>query len=121
MLFGDVECAQKFYKTYAHDTGFSICTEQQRCDENGVVKWKRFLCSREGYKTSIRSKSNESSTKVRKTRETRCGCEAYIYVKRTNESRYEIAALYERHNHEFVKPSKHHLRRSNRHVNEKAK
>jgi hypothetical protein len=75
MLFGDVECAHKFYKTYAHDTRFSIRTGQQRCDENGVVKWKRFLCSREGYKTSIRSKSNESSTKVCKTRESRCGCE----------------------------------------------
>jgi hypothetical protein len=121
MLFGDVECAHKFYKTYAHDTRFSIRTRQQRCDENGVVKWKRFLCSREGYKTSIRSKYNESSTKVCKTRESRCGCEAYIYVKRTNEGKYEIAALYEGHNHEFVTPSKRHLRRSNRHVNEKAK
>jgi hypothetical protein len=58
---------------------------------------------------------------VHKARESRCGCEAYIYVKRTNEGKYEIAALYEGHNHEFVTPIKHHLLRSNRHVNEKAK
>jgi hypothetical protein len=52
--------------------------------------------------------------------ETRCGCQAYIYVKRTSEGKYEIAALYEGHNHAFVTPSKRHLLRSNRRVSEKA-
>jgi hypothetical protein len=44
--------AQRNFIRHAHDTKFSIRTGQQRCDENGVVKWKRFLCSREGYKIS---------------------------------------------------------------------
>jgi len=46
MLFDNVESAKKIYKDYAHDLGFSIRTGQQRLDGNGVVEWKRFLCSR---------------------------------------------------------------------------
>lgn len=49
MLFDDVEGALKFYKKYAHDLGFSIRMRQQKTDDTGVVKWKRFLCTREGY------------------------------------------------------------------------
>jgi hypothetical protein len=52
VLFDDVESVEKFYKEYAHDTNFSIHTGQQRFDDNGVVKWKQFLCERAGYKTS---------------------------------------------------------------------
>jgi hypothetical protein len=84
-----------------------------------VVKWKRYLCARAGYKSK---KSNDMDVKnKRQTRETRCGCEAYIYVKRTSEGKYKITALYEGHNHELVTPSKRHLLRSNRYVNQKAK
>jgi hypothetical protein len=115
MLFDDVQAAHKFYKVYAHDAGFSVHTGQHRCDDNGVIRWKRFLCARAGYKT------NDSSKKMHRTRGTRCGCGAYIYIKRNNEGKYEIAALNEGHNHAFVTPSKHHLLRSNRYVSEKAK
>jgi hypothetical protein len=121
MLFDDLESAEKFYKEYAHDTGFFIHIGQQRCDDNGVVKWKQFLCAREGDKSCTTTPSNYSTIKVHKTREFRCGCQTYIYVKRTNEGKYQIAALYEGHNHDFVTPSKCHLLRSNRHANEKQK
>ena len=89
MLFDDVQAAHKFYKDYAHNAGFSVRTGQHRCDDNGVVRWKRFLCARASYKT------NDSSKKMHRTRETRCGCGAYIYIKRNNEGKYEIAALNE--------------------------
>ena len=62
-----------------------------------------------------------SKKKVKRTRETRCGCEAYIYVKRNSEGKYQISALYEDHNHDLVTPSKLHLLRSNRFVSEKTK
>jgi hypothetical protein len=68
---------------------------------------------REGYKTSLGTNSNDSSKEMRRTRETRCGCQAYIYVKHTSEGKYEIAALNEGHNHAFVTPRKHHLLQSN--------
>jgi hypothetical protein len=83
--------------------------------------WKRFLCAREGYKIEKEAGSSGSSSKDRRSRESRCGCQAYIYVKRTPEGKYIIAALFERHNHAFVTPSKHHLLRSNRYVSENAK
>jgi hypothetical protein len=119
MSFDGIESAEKAYKDYAHDMGFSVRIGQQQIDDNGVVKWKRYLCARAGYKSK---KSNDMDVKnKRQTRETRCGCEAYIYVKRTSEGKYKITALYEGHNHELVTPSKRHLLRSNRYVNQKAK
>jgi hypothetical protein len=79
------------------------------------------MCARACYKTSSATKSNNSSKEMRRTQETRCGCEAYIYVKRMSEGKYEIAALKEGHNHVVVTPSKRHLLRSNHSVTEKVK
>jgi hypothetical protein len=79
------------------------------------------MCTRAGYKTSSGTKPNDSSKMMRRTRETRCGCEVYIYVKRTSEGKYEISALKEGHNHAFVTPSKQHLLRSNHSITEKVK
>jgi hypothetical protein len=79
------------------------------------------MCGRAGYKTSSATKSNNPSKEMRRTRETRCGCEAYIYVKRASEEKYKITALKEGHNHAFVTPSKRHLLRSNRSIIEKTK
>jgi hypothetical protein len=42
MSFDDVESVEKFYKEYAHETGFSVRIGQKRFDSNGVLKWKRF-------------------------------------------------------------------------------
>jgi hypothetical protein len=42
MSFDDVESAEKFYKEYANETGFSVCIGK-RFDSNGVLKWKRFF------------------------------------------------------------------------------
>jgi hypothetical protein len=117
MVFDDVKATEKFYKEHAYDAVFSICIGQLKDDDSGVVKWKRFLCSREGYKTN----SDDSSKEMHRTREPRCGCQSYIYVKRTSEGKYKIAALNEGHNHAFVTCSKHHLLRSNRSIGEKAK
>jgi hypothetical protein len=55
------------------------------------------------------TKSIEPSTKVFMTRESRFGYEAYIYVKRSSEGMYQIAAPYEGHNHDIVTPRKRHL------------
>lgn len=54
-------------------------------------------------------------------KESRCGCDARIFVKKTSDNKYKIASFVEHHNHGLVTPSKHHLIRSNRRVNEKAK
>ncbi|KAG2598759.1 hypothetical protein PVAP13_5KG398207 [Panicum virgatum] len=124
MLFDDVESVQEFYMNYAHDIGFSVRIGQQKLDDNGVVQWKRFLCARQGYRkqqTTAPVDPTKKNKKAQNTRETRCGCEAYMYFKRNSEGKYKIGALHEDHNHELVTPSKQHLLRSKRFVSEKAK
>ncbi|KAJ1280969.1 hypothetical protein BS78_04G272900 [Paspalum vaginatum] len=122
MSFDNVESAEKFYKSYAHGIGFDVRIGQQILDDNVVIEWKRYLCARQGYKQKKDIVPvDPSKKKVKHTRESRCGCEAYIYVKHNNEGKYQIAALHENHNHDLVTPSKLHLLRSNRFVSEKEK
>ncbi|XP_039804890.1 protein FAR1-RELATED SEQUENCE 5-like [Panicum virgatum] len=121
MIFDDVESAEKFYKDYAHDIGFAVRIGQQKLDDNGLVQCKRYLCARQGFRSQKAKELMDPSKKVRHTRETRCGCEAYMYVKRDSEGKYHIAALFEDHNHDLVTPSKLHLLRSKRLVSEKEK
>jgi hypothetical protein len=121
MIFDDVESAEKFYKDYAHDIGFAVRIGQQKLDDNGLVQCKRYLCARQGFRSQKAKELMDPSKKVRHTRETRCGCEAYMYVKCDSEGKYHIAALFEDHNHDLVTPSKLHLLRSKPLVSEKAK
>jgi hypothetical protein len=67
---------------------------------------------------------DDQSIKKRKTHnviETRCGCEAHIYVKPSSDKKYQIASMVEYHNHGLVSPNKRHLLRSRHHVNARAK
>ena len=119
MSFESIEAAEQFYKNYAHDNGFSVHVGQQRL-ENGIVYWKRFLCSRQGFR---KNKCNDNiqhsgGKKTHNLFETRCGCDAYIYVKLSSGNRYTIEAMIEEHNHGLVSPDKCHLLRSNRSVSE---
>jgi len=49
MCFDSIEAAEQFYKDYGLAVGFSTRVGQQR-KENDVVQWKRFMCSRQGYR-----------------------------------------------------------------------
>jgi hypothetical protein len=53
--------------------------------------------------------------------ESRCGCEAHIYVKLHSDKKHRIASMVEYHNHGLISPNKRHLLRSNCHVNAGAK
>jgi hypothetical protein len=53
--------------------------------------------------------------------ETRCGCQAHIYVTRGPDKKYKIASMVEQHNHGVVSPNHRHLLRSNRHVTDRVK
>jgi hypothetical protein len=134
MIFDDIDSVEKFYKSYAHHVGFGVRIGQQKKLVDDVVMWKRFLCDRQGFKLASSTKTCNPSQKATTTtnpskkkskkckrKETRYGCDARIFVKRTTDSKYEIASVVEQHNHGLVTPSKHHLIRSNRRVNEKAK
>ncbi|XP_044392456.1 protein FAR1-RELATED SEQUENCE 5 isoform X2 [Triticum aestivum] len=125
MTFDDIAVVETFYKKYAHHVGFGVRLGAQRL-VNNVIQWKRFLCSREGYRSTkgtyvVNCLNTNTSSKRRKVKLTRCGCDAHIYVNRDDNGKYKIASMVEHHNHELVSPSKQHLIRSNRKVSEKVK
>ena len=57
-IFDTLEEGGDFYKRYAHDVGFSVRNSTETKDKDGGVKWKYFLCSKEGFKAE---KKNSSS------------------------------------------------------------
>jgi hypothetical protein len=119
-----MEAVEEFYKAYAHNVGFSVRIGQKKCVDD-VVVWRRFLCAKAGFRTKKEEeckkdlKGKKIRTHARKI--TRCGCEAMITIKRTQDEKYSISYFHEEHTHEFVTPSKQHLIKSNRQVSEKAK
>ncbi|KAG2538046.1 hypothetical protein PVAP13_9NG390273 [Panicum virgatum] len=97
MIFDTLKDVEKFYKSYAHDVGFSVRVGQHK-KANEEILFKRYYCSREG-----------------------CGCQAHIVVRFGSDKKYKIVSMVEEHSHGFVSPDKRHLLRSNRRVSEKAK
>ncbi|XP_062182184.1 protein FAR1-RELATED SEQUENCE 5-like [Phragmites australis] len=120
MAFEGIEAVEEFYKSYAHRVGFGVRVGQQKKLQNAVVRTKRFLCNREGFK----EKGNENvdpSKKRHKMKSSRCGCQAHIFVRLCGDNTYKIDSWVEQHNHGLVSPDKLHLIRSNREVSERAK
>ena len=106
-----------FYKSYAHEVGFSVRTWTTHKDENGVPVWKRFVCARQGWgEVAQGAKDNEKIKPKRKFKLSRCGCEAMIGFKRKDDGKFEIARFVQSHTHQLMSPSKRHLIKSNREV-----
>nr|XP_045087502.1 protein FAR1-RELATED SEQUENCE 5-like [Aegilops tauschii subsp. strangulata]XP_045087503.1 protein FAR1-RELATED SEQUENCE 5-like [Aegilops tauschii subsp. strangulata] len=121
MTFEGLEAVEKFYKAYAHQSGFGVRIGQQKKIENKVVRTKRFMCNREGFKSKDIKEINDPLRKRRKQTDTRCGCDAHIFVRLCGENTYKIDSWIEHHVHGLVSPDKRHLIRSNRRVSERAK
>jgi hypothetical protein len=115
MTFDSLEEVEEFYKTYAHGCGFSVRIGAQG-KKSDVVEHKRFVCSREEF-----TKRKTEPSKQKKLFETRCGCNARIYVRLSLDKRYYIASFVEEHNHGLVSPDKTPFLRSNRTVSQRAK
>ncbi|XP_021307743.1 protein FAR1-RELATED SEQUENCE 5 [Sorghum bicolor] len=123
MMFDSVSDVEKFYKSYAHEAGFSVRIGQQRKGDEEILL-KRYYCSRQGFtKEKVPDASEESGKKRKapKQMETRCGCPAHIVVKLDSDKKYRIVSMVEDHSHGFVSPDKRHLLRSNRRVSERVK
>jgi hypothetical protein len=115
MTFDSLNEVEEFYKTYAHECGFSVRIGAQG-KKSDVIEHKRFVCSREGF-TKRRAEPN----KQKKHLETRCGCNARIYMRLGQDNRYYIASFVEEHNHGLVSPDKIPFLRSNRTISQRAK
>jgi hypothetical protein len=115
MSFDSLDELEGFYKTYAHECGFSVRIGAQG-KKNDVVEHKRFVCSREGFTRRCAEAKNQ-----KKHFETRCGCNARVYVRLGQDKRYYIASFVEEHNHGLVSPDKIPFLRSNRTICQRAK
>jgi hypothetical protein len=100
MTFDSLDEMEEFYKCYAHGCGFSVRIGAQG-KKSDVVEHKRFVCSREGS-----TKRKAEPSKQKNLFETRCGCNARIYVRISQDKRYYIASFVEEHNHGLVSPNK---------------
>ncbi|KAM0919857.1 hypothetical protein ACQ4PT_007999 [Festuca glaucescens] len=119
MTFEGLEAVEKFYKYYAHKSGFRVRVGQQKELDKEVVRTKRYMCNREGFRSKKAKEVVDPSKKRRKNTATRCGCDAHVFVKLCGSDTYKIESLVEHHNHGLVSPDKRHLIRSNCQVNER--
>ena len=63
MIFDTLTDVETFYKSYAHEVGFSVRVGQHK-KENDEILFKRYCCSREGYRQeSVKKVSGESGKK----------------------------------------------------------
>ena len=122
MIFETLADVEDFYKSYAHDAGFSIRIGQQK-KENEEIIIKRYLYSREGCKKEdVKNVSDASGNKrTHNVMEKRCGCHAHIVVNLGSDKKYRIVSMVEEHNHDFVSPDKRQFLRSNRMVSKRVK
>lgn len=68
MIFDKLTDVEKFYKSYAHEAGFSVRVGQHK-KQNEEILFKRYYCSREGYiKERVKDISDESGKKKKDTK-----------------------------------------------------
>ncbi|KAJ9675838.1 hypothetical protein PVL29_024672 [Vitis rotundifolia] len=94
MIFSSVIEAEEFYKNYAKKTGFTVRKGKIHKQPDGTLKWRRFLCSCEGFRAK---KQSNQGTKYQRL-DTRTGCEAQMQVTLENEQ-WVITNLQLAHNH----------------------
>jgi len=67
MIFDTLKDVEEFYKSYAHEVGFSVRVGQHK-KGNEEILFKRYYCSREGYrKKTVINVSDESEKKKKDT------------------------------------------------------
>lgn len=73
------------FKDYAKQSGFGFKKNTSHKDYKGVVRSRRFFCSREGYR------KNRPDHEVKRQRDsTRTGCNSFVYVKLQDDGMYTI-------------------------------
>ena len=94
MLFSSVLKAEEYYRNYAKKTGFTVRKGKIYNQADGTLKWRRFLCSCEGFRAK---KQSNQGTKYQRL-DTRTGCQAQIQVTLEDEQ-WVITNLELEHNH----------------------
>lgn len=105
-LFDTLEDSEKFYKSYAHGVGFSVRCSWENKNKNGVIRWKYFVCSKEGYKPNKANDVEQSETTIKTRRRslTREGCNAKVAFKLLEGGKYELTRFHESRTHALASP-----------------
>ncbi|XP_010266716.1 PREDICTED: protein FAR1-RELATED SEQUENCE 5-like [Nelumbo nucifera] len=111
MVFKTEEEAYDFYNVYAGKVGFSTRKSNRNlCPITGVVKFRRFCCSKEGKRTEDKRRINAKHRRP----ETRCGCMAELKISLREDGFFHVVSFNETHNHIIATPDKVHMLRSQR-------
>ncbi|MQL71219.1 hypothetical protein Taro_003526 [Colocasia esculenta] len=90
MEFEDSKAAYIYYLSYAKRMGFSVRKEHLRKTKEGIIRNRRFVCSREGWRMRDR---RDIHVKVHRA-ETRMGCEAKMTISLYKNGKYRALQLY---------------------------
>ncbi|KAK1561290.1 hypothetical protein QYE76_027245 [Lolium multiflorum] len=117
MTFISEAAAYSFYNRYAFDYGFSVRLDQVKRFDDGVIRLRRFVCSRQG-----RRPKNQLTTEGRVYRhrpESRCGCKARLVVKFDGRTGFWVVEDFrDKHNHDPAEPCQTPFLRSHRTIND---
>ncbi|CAH9144779.1 unnamed protein product [Cuscuta epithymum] len=114
--FHSLDDAQVFYNAYAKLLGFGTKIKNSTVNKAGVITWRAFTCSKEGW-TNVSLRKTNKIVFERNRGHSRCGCPAKMHVSRNRQSNLWTVTGFEKiHNHDLVSPSKIHLIRSHREV-----
>ncbi|KAG9449979.1 hypothetical protein H6P81_009944 [Aristolochia fimbriata] len=109
MQFDTFDEAFNFYNSYAFKKGFSV--RRDRIHTKGGVKVsQRFVCAKQGKKRHDKRRANATFSRA----QTRCECEAKMYVRLNDMRKVEVKSFTEEHTHECITPRKAHMLRSHR-------
>ncbi|XP_022889249.1 protein FAR1-RELATED SEQUENCE 5-like [Olea europaea var. sylvestris] len=97
----------EFYKRYAYDIGFPVRKRNSKKDDDGILRYITFVCSREGK----RRRNTSSTLKPQPTIQS--GCNARITASSNIYGVWRINTVHLEHNHK-TSPSKSRLYRYNR-------
>ncbi|KAG9444598.1 hypothetical protein H6P81_015938 [Aristolochia fimbriata] len=109
MQFDTFDEAFNFYNSYAFKKGFSV--RRDRIHTKGAAKVsQRFVCAKQGKKRYDKRRANATFSRA----QTRCECEAKMYVQLNDMEKVEVKSFTEEHTHECITPRKAHMLRSHR-------
>ncbi|WCJ43399.1 FAR1-related sequence 5 [Euphorbia peplus] len=109
--FDSLDAVYDFYNAYARKAGFSVRKSQDAKKLDGTVKWKKYVCNKEGETEDTYRINNEAEVRERKN--TRLWCDAKLTVSYDG-SCYVVKKFIEEHSHPPTTPSRVHLLTSHR-------
>ncbi|MQL73316.1 hypothetical protein Taro_005661 [Colocasia esculenta] len=97
MEFENSQATYNYYLSYVKRMGFSVQKEHLRKTKEGIIRSRRFVCSREGWR---KRDKRDIHVKVHRA-ETRMGCEAKMTISLYKNGKYRVSHFHPSHNHEL--------------------